>query len=225
MTRCPDPVRRDAVCQCWRRRPVMAAAARPRILPEITTPDRVQTQIGTLDLADGAPSIMKPVQEVYDTMDFIRAVARSSIVSGGASAYAIRQGFLSTRRNGQLGRHFRQSRCDLKYAYLLTANADTVTSGPRRGCKAGEERNNDPKGHSHEQDKSRPRRRKPCHRSLPSLTTAVHARRPHRRFRPRSRPRTRFRTGIGASLEFKDGAPSAEHRPEGVRQPGLRARC
>jgi hypothetical protein len=59
----------------------MAAADGPGILPEITTPDRVQTQLGTLNLKDGAPTV-KPAQEMYHTMDFHPRRGRSSIVSG-----------------------------------------------------------------------------------------------------------------------------------------------
>lgn len=43
------------------------------IPPAITTPDRTQTCIGTLEFKDGAPSA-ETARNVYDTLDFMRGV-------------------------------------------------------------------------------------------------------------------------------------------------------
>ncbi len=62
-------------------------------VPEsITTPDQVETSIGTLEFWDGVPS-EETAQKVYDNLDFTRALTRSTIVL--RLAYAIREGFLS----------------------------------------------------------------------------------------------------------------------------------
>src|SRR5271166_2674723 len=39
----------------------------------ITTPDRLETRLGTLEFKDGAPS-MESVQKVYDNLDFMHGV-------------------------------------------------------------------------------------------------------------------------------------------------------
>jgi len=52
---------------------VIAAQTTTAIPPELITPDRVQTRIGTLEFKDGAPSV-DTAQKVYDTLDFVRGV-------------------------------------------------------------------------------------------------------------------------------------------------------
>jgi len=52
---------------------VIAAQTTTVIPPELITPDRVQTRIGTLEFKDGAPSV-DTAQKVYDTLDFVRGV-------------------------------------------------------------------------------------------------------------------------------------------------------
>jgi hypothetical protein len=50
--------------------PAQMASAIP---PAITTPDRIQTQVGTLEFKDGAPSAAT-VEKVYDNLDFTQAL-------------------------------------------------------------------------------------------------------------------------------------------------------
>ena len=59
----------------------------------ITTPDAVQTRIGTLEFNDGAPT-PDTAQRLYDNLDFMRGVDAFLSSYPGASIEAIRQGFL-----------------------------------------------------------------------------------------------------------------------------------
>jgi hypothetical protein len=93
------------------------------IPPEITTPDRIQTRIGTLEFKDGAPSV-ETVEKVYDTLDFTRALSAFLDSYGGASAYAIRQGLLSIGADDNSVTIYPEL-MDSK-SLFLTANADTV---------------------------------------------------------------------------------------------------
>lgn len=90
---------------------------------EITTPDRVQTRIGTLEFKDGAPSA-ETAQKVHDTLDFTRGVDVFLNSYRGASAYAIRQGFLSIGAEDNTVVLYSEL-MDAK-SLFLTANADTV---------------------------------------------------------------------------------------------------
>ncbi len=54
---------------------IARAQSEPSIPESITTPDTVETRIGTLDFTDGAPSA-ETAEKVYDTMDFTRALER-----------------------------------------------------------------------------------------------------------------------------------------------------
>jgi hypothetical protein len=64
----------------------------------ITTPDKVESRIGTLEFKDGAPSAAT-VEKAFDTLNFTHALDAYLNSYGGASAYAIRQGFLSVGAN------------------------------------------------------------------------------------------------------------------------------
>jgi hypothetical protein len=100
-----------------------AAQTSPQIPPAITTPDRVQTRIGALEFKDGVPGV-ETARKVYDTLDFTRALNVYNNSFRGASAYAIRQGFLSIGAEDNTVVLF----SDLMDArsLFLTANADTV---------------------------------------------------------------------------------------------------
>ncbi len=100
-----------------------AAQSAPAIPPAITTPDRVQSRIGTLEFTDGAPSV-ETAEKVYDTLDFTRGLDAFLNSYGGASAYAIRQGFLSIGAHDNSVVIFPEL-MDSK-SLFLTANADTV---------------------------------------------------------------------------------------------------
>ena len=60
----------------------------------ITTPDTVQTRLGTLEFDDGAPS-PDTAERLYDNLDFMRGVEAFLSSYQGASMQAIRGGFLS----------------------------------------------------------------------------------------------------------------------------------
>jgi hypothetical protein len=97
-----------------------AAAAIPSA---ITTPDKVESRLGVLEFKDGAPSAAT-VEKVYDTLDFIRGVDAFLNSYGGASAYAIREGFLSIGANDNSVVLY--SELMDSNSLFLTANADTV---------------------------------------------------------------------------------------------------
>ena len=102
---------------------VIAAQTTTVIPPELITPDRVQTRIGTLEFKDGAPSV-DTAQKVYDTLDFVRGVNVYNNSFRGASAYAIRKGSLSIGAEDNTVVIFSEL-MDAK-SLFLTANADTV---------------------------------------------------------------------------------------------------
>ena len=53
--------------------PRLAVAQTPTAIPpSITTPDKVETRIGTLDFKDGVPS-KATLDKVYDNLDFTHA--------------------------------------------------------------------------------------------------------------------------------------------------------
>jgi hypothetical protein len=62
--------------------------------PGIATPDRLETRIGTLNLFDGVPD-EKTAQQVYDNLDFQRAVQAYLSSIQIASMAGMRQGMLS----------------------------------------------------------------------------------------------------------------------------------
>lgn len=90
----------------------------------ITTPDQVDTRIGTLKFFDGLPD-PTTVQKVYDNLDFTRGV--EAFLSGipAASVYAACEGLsqAGVKRNGSIG-----IMADLMDArsLFLTANSTTV---------------------------------------------------------------------------------------------------
>ena len=63
----------------------------PEVLASISTPDTVETRLGTLEFFDGLPST-ETVQKVYDNLDFMRGVEVFLNAMPGASTYAIRRG-------------------------------------------------------------------------------------------------------------------------------------
>jgi hypothetical protein len=71
-----------------------AAQTAPTIPPSITTPDKVETRLGTLDFKDGAPS-KATVDKVYDDLDFAHAQRAFADTFQGVSIHAIRKGLQS----------------------------------------------------------------------------------------------------------------------------------
>ena len=95
-----------------------------KVPPYITTPDTVQTRIGTLKFFDGLPD-QETVQKVYDNLDFQRGV--EAFLSGipAASLYAACEGLseAGVKRNGGIG--IFQDLMDAR-SLFLTANSTTV---------------------------------------------------------------------------------------------------
>src|SRR6476619_1379651 len=63
------------------------------IPPSITTPDKVETRIGTLEFKDGAPS-KATLDKVYDNLDFTHAFEAFVNTLQGVNAAAARKGLL-----------------------------------------------------------------------------------------------------------------------------------
>src|SRR6266550_5075869 len=107
----------------------VASAAQAQVSKEtrdsISTPNKVETQLGTLEFTDGAPSAAT-AQKVYDNLDYIRGVDAFMNSFGGASAYAIRQGFHSIGAEDNAVVIF--SELMDSNSLFLTANADTIYS-------------------------------------------------------------------------------------------------
>jgi len=60
----------------------------------ITTPDKVETRIGTLDFKDGMPA-KETIDKVYDNLDFTHAFEAFVNTFQGVSIRAVHKGFLS----------------------------------------------------------------------------------------------------------------------------------
>ena len=83
---------------------LVAAQTAPAIPPSITTPDRVETRIGTLDFRDGAPS-KATLDKVYDDIDFAHAQRVFADTLQGGQPSRDPQGPAERRRQGQRGHH------------------------------------------------------------------------------------------------------------------------
>ena len=93
------------------------------IPPSITTPDKVETRIGTLDFKDGAPS-KATLDKVYDNLDFTHAFEAFVNTFQGVNVAAARKGFLDIGVKDNEILIFSEL-MDAK-SLFLTANADTV---------------------------------------------------------------------------------------------------
>jgi hypothetical protein len=91
--------------------------------PQITTPDRVQTRLGTLDFKDGAPS-KETLAKVYDHIDFTHAYEAFVNTLSGVSINSLRKGLLSVGVKDNEVIVFSEL-MDAK-SLFLTANADTI---------------------------------------------------------------------------------------------------
>src|SRR5271166_2393536 len=89
----------------------------------ITTPDKLQTRLATLDFKGGAPS-KETVQKVYDNLDFMHGVEAFVDAFQGASTSAISKGFIDAGVEDNAVIIFSEL-MDSK-SFFLTANADTV---------------------------------------------------------------------------------------------------
>lgn len=99
------------------------AQADPEIPAAITTPDKTETRIGTLEFRDGVPTV-ETTKRVLDTLLFTRALEAFNNSFRGASAYAIREGLHSIGAKDNDVVLF--SELMDANSLFLTANADTV---------------------------------------------------------------------------------------------------
>jgi hypothetical protein len=112
------------VAACVMLSPCTAAAqTAPPIPASISTPERVQSRIGTLDFKDGAPS-KATVDKMYDQIDFTHAYNAFMNSLDGVSIASLRKGLQSAgvKDNGVI---VFSDLMDSK-SLFLTANADTV---------------------------------------------------------------------------------------------------
>ena len=92
-------------------------------LESLSTPDKVETSIGTLQFKDGAASV-ETAEKVYDALAFTRALNAYNNSFRGASALAIKKGLQSIGlQSGEVATTSELLDAD---SLFLTANADTV---------------------------------------------------------------------------------------------------
>jgi len=89
----------------------------------ITTPDRVESRLGTLEFEDGAPS-PATAELLYDHLDFMHGVQAFINAYPGASLAAMHEGFLSIGVHD--GSILIFSELMDSTSLFLTANCDTV---------------------------------------------------------------------------------------------------
>jgi hypothetical protein len=102
--------------------PMMKMAT--NIPPEITTPNSVETSLGTFSFFDGLPDKLT-VEKVYDNLDFMRGVDVFLNTTAATSALANIEGLKSVGCNNQTV-VIHENRVDAK-TLLLTPNTQTAT--------------------------------------------------------------------------------------------------
>jgi hypothetical protein len=90
----------------------------------ITTPDSVETRIGTLKFFDGFPDA-STVEKVYDNLDFLRGIEAFLNAMPGASTEALHQGFISQGANNNQTVLIMEDLMDAK-SLFLTANTESI---------------------------------------------------------------------------------------------------
>jgi hypothetical protein len=93
------------------------------VFASLSTPDRVESRLGTLEFTDGAPAA-KTVETLYDHLDFVHGVNAFLTAFPAASTQAMREGFLSIGVQDNTVLIF--SELMDSSSRFLTANADTV---------------------------------------------------------------------------------------------------
>ncbi|WP_300321815.1 DUF1254 domain-containing protein [Accumulibacter sp.] len=105
-----------------------SASAPPEYAPDvpvkITTPDRVETRIGTLHFKDGAPDAAT-VEKVYDQLDFGRGVDAFLKGMSATSVHALCEGFEKAGIKLNQGIGITEDLMDAR-SLFLTANTTTV---------------------------------------------------------------------------------------------------
>jgi hypothetical protein len=104
--------------------PASAAEEPVAIPPQITTPDSVDTSLGTLKFDDGIPS-EDTAQKTYDQLDLQRGVEAFLNGLRGVSIYAARQGIRDAGAKDNEGVLIFSGLMDAN-SLFLTANADTI---------------------------------------------------------------------------------------------------
>jgi hypothetical protein len=102
---------------------IAAAQTSTGIPPSITTPDKVESRLGTLEFKDGTPSA-ETLSKIYDNLDLTHAFEAFVNTMEGVSVEAIRTGFLDSGIKDNEVLVFSEL-MDAK-SLFLTANADTV---------------------------------------------------------------------------------------------------
>src|SRR5271157_776968 len=102
---------------------VLALPAFAQIPTSITTPDKLETRLGTLEFKDGAPG-KATVEKVYDNLDLMHASEAFLNAFRGVSLVAARKGFIGAGADDNTVIIFSEL-MDSK-SLFLTANADTV---------------------------------------------------------------------------------------------------
>ena len=90
----------------------------------ITTPDRVETRIGTLEFFDGFPDDAT-TQKVYDNLDFMRGVEAFLNCVPGASAEGFRTGWATQGADNNQTVIIMENLMDSKSLYL-TPNTESI---------------------------------------------------------------------------------------------------
>lgn len=112
-----------AICAALVQIPLATAQTAPPTPPAITTADKVESSIGTLEYKDGAPS-KETVGKVYDYLDLMHGVEAFVNAYQGASVAALFKGF----EKAGIPDNTAVIWSDLMDAksLMLTANADTI---------------------------------------------------------------------------------------------------
>ena len=79
-------------CAIFAVAPLAAAQPSPAIPASISTPDKVESRLGTLDFKDGAPNAAT-LSKLYDNLDFTHAFTAFNNTMRGVSIAALRKGF------------------------------------------------------------------------------------------------------------------------------------
>jgi hypothetical protein len=100
-----------------------AAQTAPAIPPTLTTPDKVESRLGTLEFKDGVPS-KATTEKLYDNLDSTYAFRAFADNMRGVSIHALRKGMQSIGMKDNEVLVFSEL-MDAK-SLFLTANADTI---------------------------------------------------------------------------------------------------
>jgi hypothetical protein len=100
-----------------------AQVQQTKIPPSISTPDKIESRIGTLQFKDGYP-IGDTAARIRDELDYLHGVEAFMNSIQGVSLYALRKGLGDVGIKD--GEFFYTSKLLDSNSLLLTANADTV---------------------------------------------------------------------------------------------------